>query len=65
MADDRPALDIEVTDAMIEAGVRAFHSWDSRVQEPDGLVIAVFEAMMMECCPRCDALPPQSDPHRM
>jgi len=38
--------EIEITDAMIAAGIQAYCRWDRRVEEIDGLVIAVFEAML-------------------
>ena len=43
---------IEITDAMIEAGLRAYREHDSRVQEPEGLVIAIFEAMTAVASPK-------------
>lgn len=33
-----------MVDAEIAAGLRAYHEWDSRVEEPEGLVISVLEA---------------------
>jgi hypothetical protein len=39
--------EIEITDAMVGAGLAAYHAWDRRYEEPEGLVIAVFEAMAL------------------
>lgn len=38
-------IEAEITDAMVAAGKTAYHDWDSRFEEPEGLVIAVYEAM--------------------
>ena len=40
-----PEADIEITPAMIEAGLEARASWDSRFEEIEGLVIEIYEAM--------------------
>ncbi len=37
--------EIEITDDMIDAGVRAWSNWDRHYEEPEGLVMAVFLAM--------------------
>ena len=37
---------VEVTPEMIEAGLKAYADWDSRVEERDGLVIGIFLAML-------------------
>ena len=36
----------EITDEMVDAGVRAYYGWDSRFAIEEDLVIRVFEAMM-------------------
>lgn len=43
--EDRPALEIEVTAAMIAAGLDAFASYDERVQPLEDGIAAVFRAM--------------------
>lgn len=58
---DRPALDeIEITPEMIEAGLRAYREWDSRVEEPEGLIISVLEAALANPRPSHgpDQIPP-------
>jgi len=35
-------------DAVIEAGVRVLHSWNSGFEEPEGFVIGLFDAMNRE-----------------
>jgi hypothetical protein len=40
-----PADEMEITPEMIAAGLRAFGEWDSRIEEPAGLVIEVYRAM--------------------
>lgn len=45
---DRPTqaqAKVEITPEMIEAGVATFYDWDSRVEEPSGLVRQIFQAM--------------------
>ena len=45
---DRPApadREIEITPEMIEVGVATFYDWDSRIEEPSGLVRQIFQAM--------------------
>ena len=45
---DRPPPadgEIEITPEMIEAGVATFYDWDSRIEEPSGLVRQIFQAM--------------------
>ncbi len=37
--------DIEIIPEMLKAGPQACAEWDRRVEEPDGLVISVFQAM--------------------
>ena len=34
-----------VTEAMIDAGVSVFHSYDPRFEEPDGIVRRIWRAM--------------------
>lgn len=48
MPDRPPPAEIEVTDAMIKAGMMAYSAWDRRFEEPEGLVDSVFRAMLAE-----------------
>lgn len=40
-----PEAEIEITPAMIMAGIAAYCEWDSRFEEADGLVVSIFQAM--------------------
>ena len=35
--------EIEVSPEMIAAGLRAYSEWDSRFEEPEGLVVSILE----------------------
>ncbi len=47
------AADAEITPAMIEAGLKAYWEWDPRVEEEEGLVIHVYEAMSKAHSRKC------------
>lgn len=46
MSDRAIDVEIEITPEMIKAGLAAYSRWDSRVEETEGLVIAIFAAML-------------------
>lgn len=55
---------LEITDDMVKAGVSAHLRWDPRFEEADGLVIAVFEAMLASLTSRqLDALSARPSPY--
>lgn len=45
-SDDRPALEIEITPEMTEAGAAAVRHYDSRVEDEESLAESVFIAML-------------------
>ncbi len=44
-SDSETAPEIEITDAMMKAGILAYSNWDRRFEDSECLVYEIYEAM--------------------